>query len=390
MTTLDQVAEISGGGTPSRAEASYFGGGIPWATPTDVTALNNLYIGGTKETLTQRGLAASSARLLPAGAVLLTSRATIGYTAVSKVPISTNQGFVNFICGPKLQPEYLAYWLRAKRLTLERLANGATFKEISRGTVRKLEIHLPNRVEQARIVDLLSRAENINRMRQEAEQKAKEIVPVLFLDMFGDPEANPKGWELHRFGDLVERIEGGKNVQAGTVGDSPFRILKISAVTSGTYVESEAKTAPAGFDPPSHYFVREGDVLFSRANTESLVGATAMVDSTDGMSLLPDKLWRLVWRTTEYVAPMYMVVMLQDRSVRQKLSKMASGTGGSMKNISQAKLLEMRLPIAPVAQQRLFQERVSTVKSILKGVYQARQVTEQTFQLLMLTTFSGY
>ena len=77
MTTLDQVAEISGGGTPSRADTSYFGGAILWATPTDVTALDDLYIERTKETLTPDGLARSSAKLLPAGAVLLTSRATI-------------------------------------------------------------------------------------------------------------------------------------------------------------------------------------------------------------------------------------------------------------------------------------------------------------------------
>ena len=108
MITLEQVADIFGGGTPSRAESSYFGGDILWATPTDVTALDDLYIKRTKETLTHDGLSESSAKLLPAGTVLLTSRATIGFTAVSKVPISTNQGFVNFVCGPKLQPEYLA------------------------------------------------------------------------------------------------------------------------------------------------------------------------------------------------------------------------------------------------------------------------------------------
>jgi len=105
---LEEVAQILGGGTPARSEESYFGGGIAWATPTDVTALDQLYITETKETVTDAGLRNSSTKLMPAGAVLLTSRATIGFTAVSKVPICTNQGFINFICGPDIVPEYLA------------------------------------------------------------------------------------------------------------------------------------------------------------------------------------------------------------------------------------------------------------------------------------------
>lgn len=104
-----------GGGTPSRQESKFFGGGIHWATPTDVTALNGMYISATRESITEEGMRSSSTKLLPAGAVLLTSRATIGFTAVAAAPICTNQGFVNFICGPDLLPEFLAYWLRTQK-----------------------------------------------------------------------------------------------------------------------------------------------------------------------------------------------------------------------------------------------------------------------------------
>ena len=387
MTSLEEVAQISGGGTPSRAVPQYFGGGICWATPTDVTALEGLYIQRTKETLTEEGLNRSSAKLLPPGAVLLTSRATIGYTAVTRVPICTNQGFVNFVCGPTLEPEYLAYWLRARKPLLERLANGATFKEISRGTVRKLAINLPDRGEQLRIVELLSRAENIVRMRREAETRTKEIIPALFLDMFGDPASNPKGWEVRRLGEIVDRFQGGKNVQAGASGDSEFRILKISAVTSGKYDESESKPAPGGFSPPPHYFVRQGDILFSRANTEELVGATAMVVSTDGRSLLPDKLWRLVWRPDARVRPPYMLALLQNLSTRKALSNIASGTGGSMKNISQAKLSKLRLPIAPMDTQIVFERNAASANSLFGGTQRAGAVADQAFQSLLAGVF---
>ena len=115
---LEGVANVLGGGTPSRRQSTYFGGAIPWATPTDVTALDGIYISKAKEAITDEGLQNSSAKLMPAGAVLLTSRATIGYTAVAEVPICTNQGFVNFVSGPDLVPEFLAYWLRTQKTKL--------------------------------------------------------------------------------------------------------------------------------------------------------------------------------------------------------------------------------------------------------------------------------
>jgi len=128
-TKLEDVANVLGGGTPSRQEHSYFGGAIPWATPTDVTALDGLYISKAKESITDEGLRNSSTKLMPAGAVLLTSRATIGFTAVAEVPICTNQGFVNFVCGPDLVPEFLAYWLRTQKTKLIQHAGGTTFDE---------------------------------------------------------------------------------------------------------------------------------------------------------------------------------------------------------------------------------------------------------------------
>ena len=112
---IGEVCTVVGGGTPRRGNPDYFGGSIPWATPTDVTALDTLFIQQTTETITEVGLRESSARLVPAGSVLMTSRATIGHTAIASVPMATNQGFANLICTSRIQPEYLAFWLRYRR-----------------------------------------------------------------------------------------------------------------------------------------------------------------------------------------------------------------------------------------------------------------------------------
>jgi len=103
-------------------------------------------------------------------------------------------------------------------------------------------------------------------------------------------------------------------------------------------------------------------MLFSRANTEELVGATAIVESTDGQTLLPDKLWRFVWN--EPLESAYMHALFQSAHVRRELGKLSSGTSASMRNIAQAKLYGLSLPIAPHAIQKEFTERWAMLASI--------------------------
>ncbi len=157
VTALGEVCAIVGGGTPRRNNPAYFGGTIPWATPTDVTSLKSLTIEATKETLTEAGLQESSARLVPAGTVLLTSRATIGFTAIAAVDVATNQGFANLTCRTGLVPEYLACWLRFRRAELIRLAGGTTFKEVSKSAIKKMYAPLPPLDRQRRFAEIANK-----------------------------------------------------------------------------------------------------------------------------------------------------------------------------------------------------------------------------------------
>lgn len=200
---LGKLCEIVGGGTPRRDTPEFFGGDIPWATPTDVTSLDRPEISLTKERITKAGLVKSSTKLLPAGSVLLTSRATIGFTAVTQVPMCTNQGFANLICGPDVLPEYLSLWLPSQKEKMLQLAGGTTFKEISKSSLKTILMPLPPLAEQRRIVDLLNHAAGIRRLRQQALETARALIPALFVKMFGDPARNEKGWEVARLGEVL-------------------------------------------------------------------------------------------------------------------------------------------------------------------------------------------
>ena len=290
----------------------------------------------------------------------------------------------------RVEPAYFSLWLRKLRetgyftLQATRWVSQAAYKT---SDLRKLSMELPPLTEQRRVVDLLSRAESIVRLRHEAQQKAAELVPAIFRRVFGDPESNPRGLQLRKVSDFVAQFQGGKNIQSGSEDPNGLRILKVSAVTSGRYLESESKPAPNNYVPPASHFVREGDMLFSRANTVDLVGATALVEGTDGRTLLPDKLWRIIW--SEGVDVVYMHTLFQDRNVRRMLGKLATGTSDSMRNISQAKLFNLQLPVASLAEQRKFgllaRQAISMMSTQELGLVKAYQ----SFDSLMSNGFKS-
>lgn len=155
---LGHVSTIFKGGTPKRNVDRYFQGNLPWARPVDITALQGaMYIQDTEIHITEEALNNSAAKRLPQGTVLLTSRATIGETAITTVPMATNQGFANFVCNEQLFNVYLAYYLQAIKELLISLGSGSTYLEVTKGTLVGVRIPLPPLSEQTQIVNFLDR-----------------------------------------------------------------------------------------------------------------------------------------------------------------------------------------------------------------------------------------
>ena len=153
---LGHVSTIFKGGTPKRNVDKYFQGDLPWARPVDITALQGaLYIHDTEIHISEEALNNSSAKRLPPGTVLLTSRATIGETAITTVPMATNQGFSNFVCNEHLLNIYLLYYLQAIKDLLISLGSGSTYLEVTKGTLIGVSIPLPPLSEQTQIANFL-------------------------------------------------------------------------------------------------------------------------------------------------------------------------------------------------------------------------------------------
>lgn len=174
---ISKLAEIRSGGTPSTIRPEFWGGEIPWCTPTDITALSGgKYLTTTARTISAAGLAASSAELIPPGSVIMTSRATIGECAINLTSVTTNQGFKNLIPRVGTDVEFLYYLMSTQRERLIALCGGSTFLEISKSDLSGLEVNVPeSEKEQKAIASVLAAMDEELKTLDQKLAKARRI-----------------------------------------------------------------------------------------------------------------------------------------------------------------------------------------------------------------------
>ncbi len=265
---------------------------------------------------------------------------------------------------PGLDINYLSWTL--KHYDVTPFITGTTRAKLTKAGASRIPIPVPELSEQRRIAEVLDRADELRVKRREAVAHLDDLTQSIFLDMFGDPVDNDQRWPIASVGDFVARFESGKSLVAEDGDDrtAQYRVLKVSAVTSLTFRAAESKALPADYIPPAAHIVQEGDLLFSRANTAELVGATAVATNVPGNLSLPDKLWRFVWHDTPRATTLYVRQLFQQASFRREIARRATGTSGSMKNISQDKVLTIRCGMPPLNLQRLFDERITAVEML--------------------------
>ncbi len=154
---LSEIGEIVGGGTPSTKKLEYYTkNGYSWVTPKDLSGYTNMYITKGTRDITESGLKNSSAKLLPKGTVLVSSRAPIGYVAISGKQLATNQGFKSIIPNKEIVlSEYLYFLMLMKKEELESIATGSTFKEVSGNTMKNFRVNIPDISEQKKVLRYL-------------------------------------------------------------------------------------------------------------------------------------------------------------------------------------------------------------------------------------------
>ncbi len=381
--SLGQLADIIGGGTPPRGESSYFGGSIPWVTPTDLPPIGDLgSLGPTAESITDAGLKKSSARLLPPGSVLFSSRASIGKIAVTDRVCSTNQGFANFI--PRqgiVDAWFLSFLLLAHLDEITRLAGETTFKEVSKGKLREFMVRLPCDVlEQRRIVErireIMDRVDELSGLRASAKAQADSL-PMATL---GDAERVLLGDRV-ALDELVVESRNGRSIKSsGDTGTGS--ILTLSTVRSPVADLDQRKAIDLDNAIGDQFKVKQGDVFVSRSNTSDLVGLSAIVEHNPPPRLIfPDLLIRL--RLDERrVLPKYLVYALRFPASRDQIRRRAVGSSQSMVKISGERLREVSIPLPDLNAQAQLVARLDDLHRMTAGLRARLAVQSEKDHLL--------
>ncbi|TVQ26886.1 MAG: restriction endonuclease subunit S [Spirochaetaceae bacterium] len=358
--SLGDVVTFRGGGTPRKDVPEYWGPDVPWATVKDFKSLT---ISTTADSISEIGLASSAANLIPAGHVIIPTRMALGKAAINAIDLAINQDLRALIPRVEVDPVYLLHSILGLAKIIERHGSGATVKGITQDKLAALQIPLPPLEEQKRIAAILNAADALRAKRRQTLAELDTLLQSTFLDMFGDPVTNPKGWEVKALKDGVESFEGGRNLMPiERERRDRIRVLKVSAVTSGEYRPDESKPFSQNEPIQESHMVRNGDLLISRANTADLVGAVVYVWNTEGREMLPDKLWRFVLSDPRIIEPLFLLHVARSDYFRRQLIQRATGTSGSMKNIGKTKMLSIQVPFPPLSLQRHFATIVESVE----------------------------
>ena len=288
---------------------------------------------------------------------------------------------------------FLKFWLDSYefREQITRLVTGSAQQNFGPSHLKSIQIKLPPLREQKRIAAIAQKADRLRHTRRYALQLSDTYLQSVFLEMFGDARTNPNNFPTEPLGDSLEKFESGVNFNPVSEREpaSQWRVLKVSAVTSGVFEPYESKPIKPDVTFNDTLVVKKGDLLMSRANTRELVGAICMVREQPPKVLLPDKLWRVKFSKHSKLEPNYVLYALRQPKLRKIIADMASGTSGSMKNISKEQAATLPILIPPFALQEKFSQIVHKSERFRTQQREAERQAEHLFQTLLHRAFRG-
>ena len=232
-TTIADVAQVIGGGTPSSKMPEYWGEDIPWITPKDLSSNYFRYIERGERNISKLGLQKSSARKLPKNTVLVTSRAPIGYVAIAKNEVTTNQGFKSLILNDDQSPDFFYYLIKHIVPELEAHSSGSTFKEISGSVMKQIQVKVPPLPEQKAIAHILGTLDDKIELNRRMNATLEGMAQALFKSWFVD------------FDPVIDNALAAGNPIPDEL--APRTEVRRQALANGTANREAAKPFPAAF-----------------------------------------------------------------------------------------------------------------------------------------------
>ena len=290
-----------------------------------------------------------------------------------------------------IDERYLKYALSLPqhRSYYKKFAGGGLQINIGKEHILNIEIPMEEYNNQIKIVNILDKSQELIDKRKEQIEALDELVKSKFIEMFGNPSINDKGWRIDKLSTVVTNIENGKSFVCENFNrsDEYPAILKLSAVTYGVYNANENKALTNEDLFVSSVEVKQGDLLFTRKNTPELVGMSAFVYDTEPNLMMPDLIFR--FNTNEKINKIYLWKLINNDLFRGKIKSLSNGSAKSMSNISKQRLMELNIPIPPLELQSKFAEFVKQTVKLKFEMEKSLKELEDNFNSLMQKAFKG-
>ena len=380
---LGDVCNIVSGGTPSRSKTEYWQDGtIPWIK---IGNIKGKYVFEADEYITQAGMDSSSAKMLPKGTILYTIFATLGEVGILDFEACTNQAIagISIRDSSELQPDYLYYCLKSKKNYANGIGRGVAQNNINMSILRDYMVPLPTIEHQNEIVSILDKASTVITLHQQQLARLDNLIKARFVEMFGDPISNEKGWNTRPLLSMGS-CKNGMNfhyddfgVEINCLGVGDFKDYSIIADTALLSTVSLKEM------PSPECLLQDDDIVFVRSNgNKKMVGRSVAVYPGAVPTTFSGFCIRYR-RDDDTVITPYLLRVLKAESMRQKMY----GRGANIQNLNQQTLSSLDIPVPPKAMQEQFAAFIAQIDKSKFAVQKALEKAQLLFDSLMQQYF---
>ena len=352
---LGEICQIVTGSTPKTSVQEYWGGKYPWVTPAELKG--DVFIDDTERHITDEAVAHTNVTLLPIGTVLLSSRAPIGKVAITTREMYCNQGFKNLICSDTIFNKYLYFWLKGKTDYLNSLGRGATFKEISKSIVENIQIPLPPIQSQQSIVSELDKINELICLKKEQLKDYDNLAQSIFYEMFGDPVANDKKWDIESLGKVCD-VRDGTHDSPQYLQESPYILI-----TSKNLVNGKIDYSNVNYISEEDYIainkrsqVDDGDIIMAMIGT---IGNPIIVKLEEHKFCIKN-VALIKFFNDSLVSNKYVHSLLNNESYLTFIK--SQNKGGTQKFVALGTIRKLPIPIPPLSYQQQFAQRIELIE----------------------------
>ena len=368
MAKLGEICAFQSGGTPSKNKPEYFGGEIPWIS---TTALNGGKINKADAVawITPKAIRESAAKIVPANSIMVGTRVGIGKVAINTVEMSTSQDVISLINidEDKWYKPYLCKLLLSKKDYFNSQARGATIKGIKIDVVANIDVPEIDYATQRKVAATLNKIDTLIVLRKQQLEKLDELVKARFVEMFGEPAANPNRYKEKKLSEIAVYFNG-LTYKPENVSDEGMIVLRSSNIQNGQLDFEDVVRVDCAVK--EKFVVKENDILMcSRNGSSRLVGKVALIKNVwEPMSF---GAFMMIIRSDYY---WYLMTYFQMASFREQIK---AGTTTTINQITGRMLDSIMIPLPPVDVQNQF-------ATFAERVDQQKQTVQQSLEKLEL------